>query len=936
MAFAAGTRLGPYEILGALGAGGMGEVYKARDTRLDRPVALKVIQPAASASAEMRERFEREARAISALDHPNICILYDVAKEGDLSFLVMQYLEGETLSDRLARAGKPSSAPTQAPSSPEGEVSLATISRGPIPFDTALTYAIEIARALDAAHRRGIVHRDLKPGNVMLTKTGTKLLDFGLAKLAAGDDTGVAGFGDDVTRTTPLTSRGTLLGTLHYMSPEQLEGREVDARSDIHAFGALLFEMLAGRRAFEGQSQAGTITAIVGNDPPILTSLADLRVSLAPAPRRALDRLLAKCLAKDPEDRWQSAADLASELKWIKEERQRVEPEAASAPSAPPVDVSARTRERIVIALAVALGFALAAVTYLWYPRPGPPAPVVTFTIDAPEGKTLPSGPGLLALSPDGTKVAFTTGQGDNSQLWIRPVGSLSATLVDRVTGAWHPAWSPDGGSIAFTENRADGGLRRIDLAAGAPIELAPAASGRVAWGRGGVILFGHENRLYRVAESGGPASLAMDLDASRHENSIDWPMFLPDGRRYLFVTRGRDAAKTGVFLASLDSPERTFLVNVLSSVDYSNGHLFYHRDGTLMAQPFDVDQGRLTGDAFPVIEDVRHNAGNGRAAFSVSESGSLVYVQGAALNALTDNRLIVLDGSGNVVQELEQKGSFIDAALAPHGRRAVVTREVGQSGVRSLWLLDLDRGVLAKFTTGDATERTPVWSPDGSFIAFGSQRSQTYGLYRRSSGGAATSDELLFSSTEPMSPTSFSPDGQSLLFSRGIGQEQRIWLLPLTGDRKPVEVFPGAAIAHYNGAFSPDGKWIAYTAQASTSDVQTFIQPYPPDGRREQVSTAGGLFPRWIDGGRRIVYRALSNDFVSVELTNVGGMLRASVPTVLFKKPRASSGNWYYSVNGQADRFLLVQPSEKAVDPVPPPITVVVNFVQSLAGRKK
>src|SRR6187401_1961136 len=358
MSLSPGTRLGPYEVLSAIGAGGMGEVYKARDTRLDRLVALKVIQQSVASSAEMRERFEREARAISSLDHPHICILYDVCREADVSFLVMQYLEGETLADRLARAGKPRSDPSR-PVSMSGQAGgsggatgsdsvLSTTSRGPISFDTTLRYAAEIAEALDAAHRRGIVHRDLKPGNVMLTKSGTKLLDFGLAKLAA-EDKGIGGFAD-ATRTSPapLTSQGALLGTLHYMSPEQLEGGEVDTRSDIHAFGALLFEMLSGRRVYEGQSQAAIIAAIIGNDPPSLPALADTRTALPVVAHRALDRLLTKCLAKDPDDRWQSAADLAAELRWIGEERVRAVPEqtTAAAQTGAVAPVS-RLRERI-------------------------------------------------------------------------------------------------------------------------------------------------------------------------------------------------------------------------------------------------------------------------------------------------------------------------------------------------------------------------------------------------------------------------------------------------------------------------------------------------------------------------------------------------------------------------------------------------------------
>jgi serine/threonine protein kinase len=481
MPLSPGTRLGPYEIVAPIGAGGMGEVYKARDTRLDRAVALKVIQSSVADSPEMRERFEREARAISALDHPNICILYDVSREGDVSFLVMQYLEGETLADRLARAGKPLSDPTRPPSG-GGDTTLATISRGPIAFDTTLKYAAEIAHALDAAHRRGIVHRDLKPGNVMLTKSGTKLLDFGLAKLATGNTTP---FGDGATRTSPLTSQGAILGTLHYMSPEQLEGHDVDARSDIHAFGVLLYEMLTGRRAFDGQSQAAIIASIISSDPPAISALADARTTLPVVAQRTLDRLLARCLAKNPDDRWQSAGDLAAELQWIGEERIRAVPDsAAAAPIAGSLhDRPSRSRERVWMAVAAVAVAALAGVAIWLYPRPAPPPAPISFTIGPPDGHELSGGPGLLSISPDGSRLAFTTGSGSDTRLWIRALGSLSAQRVDRADQAWHPAWSPDGRALVFTSSGGVTPLRKLDLAGGAPSTLATSGIGRPAWG---------------------------------------------------------------------------------------------------------------------------------------------------------------------------------------------------------------------------------------------------------------------------------------------------------------------------------------------------------------------------------------------------------------------------------------------------------------------
>ena len=928
MSLRPGTRLGSYEILGLLGAGGMGEVYKARDTRLDRLVALKVIQPAAASSPEMRERFEREARAISALDHPHICTLYDVCREAETSFLVMQYLEGESLADRLARSSKPPSDPAKPPS---GDTSITTIAKGPIPFDTALRYAAEIAHALDAAHRRGIVHRDLKPGNVMLTKTGTKLLDFGLAKLAAdGDKAGIFG---DATRTSPLTSQGAILGTLHYMAPEQLEGRDVDARSDIHAFGALFYEMLSGRRAFDGQSQAGIIAAIVGGDPPPLAALADPKVALPVVPRRALDRLLARCLEKNPDDRWQSAADLAAELKWIGEERQRAAPDVAmpAAATAP----SSRTRERLWIGVAGALAIALATLAYVWYPRPAPrPAPV-TFTIAPPDGQTLAIGPGLLAFSPDGGKVAFVTGQSPTSQLWVRSLDSLTPVRIDRADGAWHPVWSPDGRAIAYTSSGGRAPLRRVDIAAGVARQLAPESFGRVGWSRSGVILFtGAESKLYRVPENGGPITAAMELDPSRKETSLEWPLFLPDGQRYLFLARSADPANTGLFLASLDSPDRTWLMHVLSSVEYAHGHLFYQRDGTLMARPFDAGAGRLTGDEFPVVEQVVFNAGNGRMATAVSGTGAMAYVGGAAVNLAEGRTLLIADRNGTAVRTIGP-GKYASAVISPDGRQAVIGQDDGQPPVRRLYLLDLERSVLTRFTIGDGDERNAVWAPNGSSIVFQARRDRASGIYRRGAGGGATTDELLWQTDEIVAPSGFSSDGQRLLFTRGSGASQVIWILPLTGDRTPIQAFPGSTVAQLWAKFSPDDKWIAYQEgpSPSPSDNQIYVQPSPPDGRRVQISTTGGRNPTWSYDGREIMYRAADDSIMTVALTFDGGTIRPSTPRPLFPKPLPGNVGLSYTGDARAERLLLIRPPEKPVDDVAT-ITVIVNFAQSVAKK--
>jgi serine/threonine protein kinase/Tol biopolymer transport system component len=922
----AGARLGPYEIISPIGAGGMGEVYKARDTRLDRTVAIKLIQSHVAADPEFRERFEREAKAISALDHPHICTLYDLGHDASADYLVMQYLEGETLADRLARAASKSD-PARPPSS---GATTTTIAKGPIPLDQALRFAAEIARALDAAHRRGIVHRDLKPGNVMLTKSGTKLLDFGLAKLAA-QEAGVAGFGG-ATRTTPLTSQGAILGTLHYMSPEQLEGREVDARSDIFSFGALFYEMLTGRRAFDSPSQAGMIAAVMAAEPPPLGELADLRAALPIVARTALDRVVRKCLAKNPDERWQSAADLADELSWVNEERLRNASEPVVAGAMPPP--ASRVRERLWMGVA-ALAAASAVGLGLWlFLAPAhAPAPMA-FTVESPPGADpLATGPGLLSLSPDGSRLAFATGTGPTLQLWIRPLDSLTAQRVERASGAWHPFWSPDGRFIAFGSNSAGlGTLKKIDVSGSPPLTLAEATRERGAWGRAGVVLFtGRDQKLYRVPQAGGQPALAMDLDASRQETRLSWPMFLPDGQRFVVLASGLDPSTSALFLASLDSPARTHVVNAHSNVDYADGFLFYQRDGTLMAHPFDERSGRLTGEAMPVVENVQFNPLNGRGAFSVSTTGTIAYRAGAALVGTAT--ITWFDRTGKPLNQVGQAGSYSDVQLSPDGRRLVVA-ETGRDAqsATTLWLMDVERGVPTKFTVGAVDESAPVWSPDGAAIVFRSIRNGINGLYRRQAGGGATSDELLYESPEEKRPTGFSPDGRLLLFTQGTYPAWSIWALPLDGGRKPVPVFPGSTTRDSDAAFSPDGRWIAYASAEGSGPPDVYVQPYPADGRRFRLSATIGWAPHWTADGKRVIFSGTSSALMEVEVTEKGGTLQPGAPRELFRRLQAGiRGSAPFAIDPRAERLLLLVRPESEDDQSASPITVLVNWTARL-----
>jgi serine/threonine protein kinase len=849
--------IGPYEIISLLGAGGMGEVYRARDTRLDRLVALKVSKTA------FDDRFEREARAVAAVSHPHICALYDVGP----NYLVMELVEGVPLA-------------------------------GPLPVEQAVEYAAQILDALDAAHKKGITHRDLKPANILVTKHGIKLLDFGLAKQTSGP------LGDAAQTMRALTSEGQIVGTLQYMAPEQLQGQPTDARADLFAFGCVLYELLSGRRAFEGTSPASVIAAILERQPAPLTT------------HPPLDRVIATCLAKNPDERFQTALDTKRAMRWAMEQ-----PAPSATTATAPVS---RSRERFLMALAATALVALAAGSYRWYPRPTPPPEPIAFTIAPPPDQQL-IGASYLSVSPDGRHIAYVTGNGN--ELWVRSVGSIASRRLDRADFPWSPTWSPDSRTIAFTTRNGTKGLRTVDVTTGQIRTLAPDASGsRPAWSKHGIILFQNARNLYQVPAAGGTPVVAIAADDSRQEVSLSRPEFLPDGRRYIFLAYHADSAKTALFLASLHAPGRTFLLNTSSNVTYARGHLFYHRDGTLMAHPFDADAGRLTGEPAPIVENVQYNL-NGIGAFSVSESGVLAFVTGELSTETT--RLLLTNRAGTSPRQIGEAGRYLTANLSPDGNQAVIERYRSQGNInsRELALLDIDRGVTTRFTAGPDEEWDSVWSPDGSQVVFASTRSRTNGIYRRPAGGAAVAAELIYSSSERVIPVDWSRDGK-LLMIRGEGSSARLWVMPLSGDRTPVEAFPGAPNPHDQSSFSPDGKWIAYSEREGL-ESEVYVQPYPPDGRSIRISTASGINPRWTSDGRQIIYRATDGTFYSVELRPDGQTFRPAAPVRLFSQPpRSSQGDRRYGADARLDRFLLTTPIPGVLST---PITVMVNFVQGM-----
>jgi serine/threonine protein kinase len=896
MAIQAGQRLGPYEILSAIGAGGMGEVYRARDTRLERIVAVKILPDHLSDRAELRERFEREARTVASLNHPHICTLHDIGQQDGTDFLVMEYLEGETLAQRLQK--------------------------GPLPLDQVLQYAIEIADALDKAHRKGITHRDLKPGNIMLTKSGTKLLDFGLAKLKAPSP--ASPLSQLPTANDAITAQGTILGTLQYMAPEQLEGKEADARTDVFAFGVVVYEMATSKKAFEGKSQASLIAKILEIDPPPMSSLQ-------PMTPPQLDHVVKTCLAKEPDERWQSAGDLCRGIEWIAEGGSQ-----AGVPA--PILTKRKNRERLawsIAAIAVALGvLGLGAAAY--FHRAPQDTRALRFFVSLPDkaglagSATVTSGQtGSLAVSPDGRWVAFVAGSAEGKYLlWVRSLDALAAQTLAGTDGASSPFWSPDSRFLAFF---AGGKLKKTEVSGGSPITLCDAPDNRGGtWSRNGVIVFApsYPGILQKVSASGGVPAAATMLGAG--EIAHVRPIFLPDGRHFLYNANTSSASGVPIYMASLDSNERKLLLNTDgSNVFYTQEHILFLRDTTLMAQPFDSRRLVFTGEAFPVAEEIQTQPGAPPyGVFSASDTGVLAYQTGTAA---AGSQLVWLDRTGKQIGVLGDSGRYGDLELSPDGKRASVSiPDQGGKG-RDIWLYDVARGLRTRFTFDPADEFTSVWSPDGSRVVFNSRRKGHLDLFQKASSGAGTEEVLLEDNVDKY-PESWSPDGRFILYSTG-GNTPRttgndLFVLPLSGDRKPFP-FLNTQFNEAQGQFSPDGRWIAYRSDESGRG-EVYVAPFPGSGGKWQISTGGGIYPRWRRDGTEILYFAPDYRLMSATVNGKGGNFEVGVVKPLFGTRPPIGFRYPFDVSADGQRFLINTFPEQATSA---PITVVVNWT---AGLKK
>jgi tRNA A-37 threonylcarbamoyl transferase component Bud32 len=870
-----------------------GRVYKARDMRLDRIVAIKVLPAHLADRAELRERFEREARSIASLNHPHICTLFDIGQQDGIDYLVLEYLEGETLAQRLVK--------------------------GSLPLEQASQYAIEISDALDKAHRKGVTHRDLKPGNIMLTKTGTKLLDFGLAKLKQAVAPANVQLSQLPTAGDPLTAHGTIVGTLQYMAPEQLEGREVDARTDIFAFGAVVYEMATGKKLFEGKSQASLIAAILEREPPAM-------LSLQPMTPPAFDRLVKKCLAKEPEKRWQAASDVCDELKWIADHTS----DAARATAAPALTGMAHHRTILLSMLGLCV---LCVGIVVWNLMRGTQTPmrssITRVVVALPPGDRLPLGrTPVVAMSPDGSRLVYVARHGGRAQLFLRFMDHFDATAIPGTEGAETPFFSPDGESVGFF---AEGKLKKVSLSGGAPLTLCSAPSSRGAsWGTDHTIIFTPTltvSDMFAVSDAGGTPKSLIAPDRSKGEYSYRWPQILPGGEAAIYTiwtsTRFDDAQ---IGLVILKAGERRVLIEGGAYARYvPSGHLVYARSGGLLAVPFDLARLQVTGSPVSILEGVSMNPATGATDFSTAVDGSLAYVQGGW--SVAESTLVWVNRKGVEEALPAPPRAYATPRLSPDGRRLAVAIEGTNPGA---WVYELARGTLTELAPSVLVP-SPIWTPDGKSLRmrFGENQSFTTASIPADGSGVA---ERMTTSEGFQLAASWSPSGKFLSFteqSPSTGWD--IWLLSLDGGRKE-RPFLQTPSNEGGAVFSPDGRWLAYQSDESGRD-EVYVRPFLGSGSKWQISTEGGVEPVWARSGRELFYR--NGDKMIAVAIETTPTFAAAKPTQLFEG-HYEMGNYAflqnYDVSPDGRRFLMVKAGDQAASAAQ--INIVLNWSEEIKRR--
>jgi hypothetical protein len=890
MPLSLGVRLGPYEILDAIGAGGMGEVYRARDTRLDRTVAIKILPPHLSDDPSLRQRFEREAKAISSLNHPHICVLHDVGCQGGTDYLVMEFVEGETLAKRLAK--------------------------GPLPLDQVLKFGAQIADGLDKAHRNRIIHRDLKPGNIMLTPTGAKLLDFGLAKpttpLAS-----LATVSAVPAQSSPVTERGTIVGTFQYMSPEQIEGKELDARTDIFSFGAVLYETLTGQRAFQGKSQLSVASAILEKEPALISTIK-------PMTPPALDHAIQRCLAKEPEKRWQSAADLASELEWIAET-------GSQAGAFGPAVSHRNSRELLLPWVAVALLAILSAMAFWrpWQSAPNPAKPM-RFSADLAADARLYTGFGASTiLSSDGTRLAFiATGPDEKRRAYIRSLDQLQATPLSGTEGASDLFFSPDGQWLGFF---AEGKLKKISVQGGAAVSICDAPFGfGASWAEDDTIVFADNLRtaLSQVSSAGGKAQPLLTLDQQAQEVTQRWPQVLPGGGVVLFTsgTHNGDYEDADIVVCSIPSGQRKVVQHGGFFGRYvRTGHLLFMHQGTLFAVSFDLKNLKVTGQPTPILEGVAATPFDGHAQFFVSDGGDLVYITGhGGFQAVS---MYWMDRENQFTPLRSAPGVYRWPAFSPDGKRLALQIYDGKR--EDIWVYEWERDTLTRLTFGSGEDYVaPIWTPDGQRITYSSIDHQGVAggdIYWKRADGSGDAQRLT-GTKKVKYPDSWSPDGRTLVFDEmtpGFRESWDILTMTMEGSEKlgwkPGEPKPflSGPFSQSLAALSPDGSWLAYTSNES-GNFEVYVRPFPGPAGKWQISTSGASLPKWSHIRKELFFRTANNRIMFTGYTGSGGSFHP-------EKPQFWSPGQYTDLGGSINDFDL-HPDGKRLVVLKAPATTEVQ----------
>jgi serine/threonine protein kinase len=877
MPLSVGDKLGPYEILAPIGAGGMGEVYRARDTRLDREVAIKVLPAPLAHDPERLARFEREAKVLASLNHPNIAQIYGVEESNRAPALVMELVPGEPL-------------------------------KGPLPLETALNYARQIADALEAAHEKAITHRDLKPANIMITPAGVvKVLDFGLAAVTQPSATREGDPTNSPTLTMQATQAGMIMGTAAYMSPEQASGTPVDKRADIWSFGVVLWEMLNGHRLFDGETISHTLA-------DVLRGPIDFDTLPKETPR-TIRNLLRRCLDRNVKNRLRDIGEARVAIDNVGKE-----PEVAAA------SVPVPRHGKLPWAVAALCLIVAAVFAALWFMRSMPPPMASQFTVDAPPDTAFTNSFAATAVSPDGRYLVFGASRDSaRSSLWLRPLDSLAARPLPGTESANSPFWSPDSKSIAFFADRK---LKRVELLGGAPLVLCDAAADLGAsvggtWSRDGIILFGGADGLRRIPASGGQPVLLTRTDVSRQEAGHGYPQFLPDGKHFLYFIQSGSPNTQGVYAGSVDRPqERVQVVRTDAKAIYTqpvasrSGYLLWLREQTLLAQRFDPGKLLLEGDPAPVAEEIAVNEIQ-RAAFWASDAGLLVSRSGGA----GGQKLVWMSRDG---KRTEQGGmdDYNSLRLSPDGKRVAFGR--GRA-TANIWLLEFARSVLTRLTFGMKTDYYPVWSLDGRQIAFSSNRSGVFQIYRKDAGGVGQEEQLTSGPNDKL-VTDWSRDGKYLLYSQNDSETSLdLWALPLDGDRKPVPVLQSPFLES-GGQFSPDGKWVAYHSTES-GRIEVYIRAFPSSSGKWQISNRGGAIPRWRADGKELFYVSPDFKMMAVTIRVSAASVEADTPRELFAALVAGLTS-PYDVAADGQRFLL---SERPEAQSGAPLTVVVNWQAGL-----